>query len=108
MIRDQAIDALVGIPVQILSLARSDAAIRNPVPRVRSVLLTTDHVPEAVRRAVESAWPCRMFNHYGMTEMRLGGGVECEAREGYHLREADLYIEIVDKAEDRRLKAEED
>ena len=31
-----------------------------------------------------------------MTEMGLGGGVQCSARQGYHLREADLYFEIVD------------
>lgn len=42
------------------------------------------------------AWGCRVFNHYGSTEMGLGGGVECEALRGYHLREADLYFEIVD------------
>jgi phenylacetate-coenzyme A ligase PaaK-like adenylate-forming protein len=33
-----------------------------------------------------------------MTEMGLGGGVDCRARRGYHLREADLYVEIVDPA----------
>ena len=33
-----------------------------------------------------------------MTEMGLGGAVECSAREGYHLREADLLFEIVDPA----------
>jgi phenylacetate-coenzyme A ligase PaaK-like adenylate-forming protein len=31
-----------------------------------------------------------------MTEMGHGGGVECEALDGYHLREADLYFEVVD------------
>jgi phenylacetate-coenzyme A ligase PaaK-like adenylate-forming protein len=31
-----------------------------------------------------------------MTEMGFGGGVECEARSGCHLREADLHFEIVD------------
>jgi phenylacetate-coenzyme A ligase PaaK-like adenylate-forming protein len=36
-----------------------------------------------------------VFGHYGMTETGLGGGVECEAMEGYHLREADLLFEIV-------------
>jgi hypothetical protein len=29
-----------------------------------------------------------VYNHYGMTEMELGGGVDCAARRGYHLREA--------------------
>jgi phenylacetate-coenzyme A ligase PaaK-like adenylate-forming protein len=38
-----------------------------------------------------------------MTEMGLGGGVECEARRGYHLREADLYFEIIDPATGRVL-----
>jgi phenylacetate-coenzyme A ligase PaaK-like adenylate-forming protein len=28
--------------------------------------------------------------------MGLGGGVECAARRGYHLREADLYFEVID------------
>jgi phenylacetate-coenzyme A ligase PaaK-like adenylate-forming protein len=28
--------------------------------------------------------------------MGLGGGVECQARRGYHLREADLYLEVID------------
>jgi phenylacetate-coenzyme A ligase PaaK-like adenylate-forming protein len=31
-----------------------------------------------------------------MTEMGLGGAVECNARSGYHMREADLLFEIVD------------
>ncbi len=44
-----------------------------------------------------------MFNHYGMTEMGLGGGVDCRALTGYHLREADLYFEIVDPVDGRPL-----
>jgi phenylacetate-coenzyme A ligase PaaK-like adenylate-forming protein len=31
-----------------------------------------------------------------MTETGLGGGVDCAARRGYHLREADVYYEIID------------
>jgi phenylacetate-CoA ligase len=31
-----------------------------------------------------------------MTEMGLGGGVDCQAKRGYHLREADMFFEIVD------------
>jgi len=68
----------------------------DPGLRLKAVLLSTDHVPLSLTRAVEQAWHCRVFNHYGMTETGLGGGVECEARRGYHLREADLYVEIVE------------
>lgn len=31
-----------------------------------------------------------------MTEMGLGGGVECQAHQGVHLRQADLLFEILD------------
>ena len=66
-------------------------------------MLSTDHVSTAIRHAIEAAFGCTVYNHYGMTEMGLGGGVECEARRGYHLREADLYFEIIDPATGRVL-----
>ena len=87
---------LVGIPTQILSLARLDAAEAVPRGWVNSVLLSTDYVSRAIRQELERLWGCRVFTHYGLTETGLGGGVECEAGDGYHLREADLYTEIVD------------
>ncbi len=91
-----AFDAVVGIPVQVLGLARS-ATDDGVEVAVDSVLLSTDHAARSLAGAVESAWGCRVFDHYGTTEMGLGGGVECEARSGYHLREADLLFEIVDR-----------
>lgn len=100
-IQDLEIECIIGIPVQVLAMARSGRPpTRNPV---KNVILTTDHVPDAVVRAVESAWECRVFNHYGMTEMGYGGGLECSARTGYHLREADLFFEIVDPATGRNV-----
>lgn len=86
---------LVGTPAQAILLARHPGGAGV---RLRSVLLTTDHVPRAIVAAAEAAWGCVVYNHYGMTEMGLGGGVECRARYGYHLREADLLFEIIDPA----------
>jgi len=88
-------DCLLGIPVQVLALAREPEGGKLLRNRVRTVLLTADHVPRSIADVVERTWNCRVFNHYGMTETGLGGGVECEARKGYHLREPDLYFEIV-------------
>lgn len=93
---DFEIDSLVGLPVQVLGLARNDGAARLPAGRIKSVLLSADYVPDAVVSAIGKAWGCPVFSHYGMTETGLGGGVECEALEGYHLREADLLFEIID------------
>ncbi len=90
--QNQQADSLVGSPTQVLGLARRWQA-GNKAPR--TVLLSTDYVPAAIVTELEKIWGCEVFNHYGATEMGLGGGVECEAQRGYHLREADLYFEVV-------------
>ena len=93
----EKVDCLVGIPVQVLAMAshRQGSALAG---QIANVLLSTDYVPDAIAARIERIWNCRVFKHYGMTEMGLGGGVECSARKGYHLREADLLVEIVDPA----------
>lgn len=83
----------VGIPAQMLSLARRSGPVR---PGLHSVLLSADYISPALVRGIEDAWGCRVFGHYGMTETGLGGAVECAARAGAHMREDDLYFEIVD------------
>ena len=102
MLARERVTGLVGTPAQVLALARYPA--QKPLT-VRFALLTADHVPQAIVAAVEAAWGCTVYNHYGMTETGLGGGVDCAARRGYHLREADLYVEIVDPRTGRVLPA---
>ena len=98
----QRANAMVGIPTHVLGMARHRNG-RSLKGMIRSVLLSTDHVPDSIARAVEDIWGCKVFNHYGTTEMGLGGGVQCEARSGYHMREADLYFEIIDPETGRLL-----
>ncbi|MFH1027496.1 MAG: AMP-binding protein, partial [Pseudomonadota bacterium] len=95
---DREIDCLVGLPVQLLGLARHADAVLIPRGGIKSVLLSADYVPRAIVREIERAWDCPVFNHYGMTEMGLGGAVDCAVRNGGHIREADLYVEIIDPA----------
>lgn len=102
-IAEREIDCLVGIPVQVLGLARHPAAALLPPGRLKSILLSADYVPDAVVRELSSVWGVTVYNHYGMTEMGLGGGVECRHGCGYHLREADLYWEVVDPDTGRQL-----
>jgi phenylacetate-CoA ligase len=92
----EEVDALVGIPAQVLALARYADAVAGKAFRLKNVLLSTDHVPAAVVSAVREFWDCEVFEHYGMTEMGLGGGTDCAAHAGYHLHEADFYFEIID------------
>jgi phenylacetate-coenzyme A ligase PaaK-like adenylate-forming protein len=95
-ITGKKIDCLIGIPVQVLGLLRHRDAATIPKGTVKSVLLSADYVPEAIVREIVSAWGCAVFNHYGMTEMGLGAAVDCMALSGYHIREADLFFEVVD------------
>jgi phenylacetate-CoA ligase len=87
----------VGIPLQLLALSRF---FQSGVPareiQLKSILLSTDYASPAVVTALNQAWGCDVYDHYGMTEMGLGGAVECSARNGYHMREADLLFEIID------------
>jgi phenylacetate-coenzyme A ligase PaaK-like adenylate-forming protein len=68
-----------GGPPHVLALARHPA---NASIKLESVLLSTDHVATAIKHAIETAFNCTVYNHYGMTKMGLGGGVDCAARRG--------------------------
>jgi phenylacetate-CoA ligase len=87
---------IIGLPVQMPALSQSNSACAGSVfRRLRFIVLCSDHVPESLARRLRRRTGCEIYEHYGMTEMGLGGGVDCAAHMGYHLREADFYFEIV-------------
>lgn len=95
-IKSKQIDCIVGIPVQVFYIAKlknMDEKYRNI--KLKSILLSADYVSEALRSSIGESFDCPVFTHYGMTEMGYGGGVECSALNGYHMRDVDLYTEIV-------------
>ncbi len=97
-------DSMVGFPVQILGMARLDA--RNaPEQRLnpKTLLLCSDYISHSIVAYLEKVWGCAVFSHWGTVETGLGGGVECCARQGCHLRQADLLLEIVDPQKLRQL-----
>jgi phenylacetate-CoA ligase len=87
----QEVTSLVGLPKQMALLAEN-----TPGFQCKSVLLSADYVSDEVVELIKGLWKCEVFEHYGMTEMGLGCAVSCESHEGYHVREADLLIEIID------------
>ena len=91
MILEQGYTCVVGLPQHLLALSGE-----LPLGRVRTMLLCSDYAPPALRLRIEEACGCSTFLHYGTTESGLGGGVECSAHDGCHLRESDLLLEIVD------------
>jgi phenylacetate-coenzyme A ligase PaaK-like adenylate-forming protein len=63
---------------------------------VKVLFLAGEYVAEAKRQELERIWQCRVYTHYGLTEMGLGVAVECDAHDGYHFNETDLLLEVVD------------
>jgi len=87
---------VIGSPAHLNLLALAFVARAVPAGTLRSVLLCWDAIPDAVVRNCERAFGCAVFRHWGMIETCLGGGVECSPGSGLHLREADIFLEIVD------------
>lgn len=98
LLRREHPDVVAGMPVPMLAVARHTAAAGLPPIRIKRVLLSADHVADSVRQSLAKLWGCEIFEHYGMTEMGLGGGVDCTAHAGYHMRESELLIEVIDPA----------
>ncbi len=74
---DKEIDCLVGIPTQVLGLARHEQVDQIPERRISSILLSAYYVSFSLGTELQRVWTCKVFGHYGTTEMGLGGAVEC-------------------------------
>lgn len=87
---------IIGSPAHLNILAVEWKKQHLPITQIRSVLLCWDSIPEAVVQNVSHNLGCHVFRHWGMIETGLGGAVECTENSGLHIREADLFIEIID------------
>ena len=102
-IKVEEVTAIVGPPSLIVAMTKT-----HPDMRPHSILMTADFVAIEDREAVKDAWGSRVFEHYGMTEMGLGCAMSCRDTDdnppvGYHIRENDLYIEIIDPVSKKNL-----
>ncbi|ACZ12487.1 DVU_1553 family AMP-dependent CoA ligase [Sulfurospirillum deleyianum] len=101
-IEEHHITCIVGIPMQVRYLSLMKPELFNT--HIQKVLLSTDYVPDSLVKTLSRNGTCKAFNHYGMTEMGYGGGVECGCLNGYHLRENHLYFEIIDPVMGKRVR----
>ncbi|MFH2094035.1 MAG: DVU_1553 family AMP-dependent CoA ligase [Pseudomonadota bacterium] len=87
---------IIGLPVQVLALCQLSEKNNHIPDCVRDVILTSDYVSPFVKSRIRQILNCRVFDHYGMTETGFGGGIDCVEHKGYHLRETELFFEIID------------
>ncbi|NLZ18003.1 MAG: phenylacetate--CoA ligase family protein [Desulfobulbaceae bacterium] len=88
---------LVGLPVQMLALVRMARHLGCVPASLRSALLCSDYVAHSICTALSGQFGCAVFSHYGSVESGLGAAVDCSAHNGLHVRESDIFFEIVDE-----------
>lgn len=107
LITKENVTGIVALPTHMAMLAevmerkyRSSLKQANityeRITSVNWVLLSAEYISKQQTEKIAKAFNCKVYEHYGMTEMGLGCAVSCGCGEGYHVRETDLYIEIID------------
>lgn len=92
---------LVAAPSQLALLL---AHFPQGVPLgLKGILASAEPLDAGLEQALRRAWQCEVLDHYGLTETAYGGAVECLAHDGFHVRELDVLIEIVDISGNRVL-----
>lgn len=89
----EKVTSCVALATQLTYIAEHADGYYIPL---KKVLLSAEYVSEGSRRIISDVWECKIFEHYGMTEMGLGCAVHCPELDGCHIRENDLYLEIID------------
>ena len=95
-LRAEKPDVIAGPPVPLLAAARLALCDGGAPLKVRAMLLSSDHVARSLARAITEACGAEIFQHWGMTETGYGGAVDCAHHAGCHLRETELFVEVVD------------
>ena len=92
---------LVAAPAQ---LALMLTHFPQPGPEgLKGILASAEPLDAELGQTLRRAWQCEVLDHYGLTETAYGGAVECLAHGGFHVRELDVLVEIVDISGNRVL-----
>jgi phenylacetate-coenzyme A ligase PaaK-like adenylate-forming protein len=95
LISDEGVTQILATASTAVRLASKSAKCTESIG-LKSILLSAEYVSSEARAYIENVWDCLVYEHYGMTEMGLGGAMACGTRTGYHPREADILFEIID------------
>lgn len=93
-IQKNSINAMVALPMQAMYFSKIKEDIFKT--NIKKLMLSADYVPEVLIKRFSKNYNIKVFTHYGLTETGYGCGVECQQLEGYHIRENDIYLEIID------------
>ncbi len=89
---------IVGAPSQLAILTQiveNAAHFALPQPlALQAVLSSGEHVTNDLKEKFQTLG-LKHLDHYGITEAGYSIGVQCPENHGYHLRELDIFVEII-------------
>jgi len=94
LIKEYEINTLLGLPAYIHRITVEAAEDLRRLG-VRYILLGAQPWTEEFRRMLEAAWGAKVIDVYGSTECVYGIAAECIRRNGLHIPETDLRVEII-------------
>lgn len=109
LIRSEGITSAAASPTHMVALARAaarEAASGKDEVFLRSILLGTEFVPDKTVMMLEDTFQAMIFEHYGMIEMGAGCAFSCGYGRGYHVREADVFVELINPITGEVVKGE--
>ena len=101
-IENNSINSIVALPMQVMYLSKIKEGIFKS--SIEKLMLSADYTPEVLIKRFKEKYNIKVFTHYGLTETGYGCGVECECLNGYHIRENDIYLEIIDPVSSQALQ----
>ncbi|ODU04112.1 MAG: hypothetical protein ABS81_11760 [Pseudonocardia sp. SCN 72-86] len=93
-LRSHRVRFLAAYPSSIASLTAVALARGSSLPPLTAIFTSSETLAPQAREVIESAWGCRIWDHYGHAE-RTVAAMECEQRR-YHLLPGYGVVERVD------------
>lgn len=95
-----------GYVQSIYEIAKFSKVNKIPIEEQNAIHAGAGTVYDFMRKEIESAFHCKVYNHYGTREMGVVAS-ECNAHDGLHIMMEHTIVEVVDKNGDQCRLGEE-
>lgn len=109
LVREGGVTCVIATPTHMVALAR--AAVRQAEGGadeiyLRSILLTGGFAPNKTIMMLEETFQAMIFEFSDIPEVGLGVAASCGYGQGSHIREADLFIELINPVTEEAIRFE--
>ena len=108
-IREEGVTCVIANPTHMVALARAAARQAEAGADeiyLRSILLTGGFAPDKTVMLLEEVFQAMVFELSAIPEVGLGISVSCGYGKGSHIREADLFIELINTVTEEPIRFE--